>query len=78
MDEVKESQVITDIRLICTEKTNDSRRLEQQREAERERRSRDICHACFLRLFRAAAGGKESSVKPERYGLVSVCGSGSC
>lgn len=73
MDEVKESQVTTDIRQFCTEK-----RLEQQREAERERRSRDICHACFLRLFRAAAGGKESSVKPERYGLVSVCCSGSC
>ncbi len=37
MDEVNESQVITDIRLFCTEKTNDARRLEQQREAEREK-----------------------------------------
>lgn len=41
---LKESQMITDTRRFCAEKTNDSRRIVKQRE--REDRSSDICHAC--------------------------------
>lgn len=42
MDVLKESQLISDIRRFCAEKTNDSRRSVQQREGEREKEDRDL------------------------------------